>query len=160
MKICPECQTKFEDGNFCPNCGKYVPKEKKIIVKAVSEDKKVCEDDIKHNLPSVSKGKAPDDNKDTAIHDDKIKNGFSSDINFEKRETPSTWSFVFTIFISFIPVVGFFYLLFLAFGVSKYPSKVHFARAVFIFLFIVAVLASIIWIIFGRKLDFLIRFIL
>ena len=60
----------------------------------------------------------------------------------EHVNTPTTWSFVLSLFLFSVPVIGLIYMIVLAFGGTKYPAKKHLARAVFLYSFIVLVLVS------------------
>ena len=127
MRKCPDCGFEFDDEkSFCPSCGKYMPK-------------------IKNPYPSA----ADDLTEAPAVPEQPA--GFSEEgagavpqpsQSLEHAKEPSTWSFVLTIFLLSVPVVSLIYAAVLAFGGTKYPSKKHLARAIFLFNFILLVLIS------------------
>lgn len=163
MKTCPECQCEFESGNFCPRCGKYVPEKTKAEKAApqpqaeepaaveVNEEKHEARPAAEPVQPTVV---APPEREYAGPADrpEPVENGFDAKPSAprKKARTPSTWSWVLTFMICCIPVVGLIYLICLAFGFTEYPSKSHFARALFIWLFIIAVIASIVWIVYSQ----------
>ena len=67
--------------------------------------------------------------------------------NKKDLSTPPVWSFVLTLFLCSIPVVGLIHLIVLAFGGTKYEAKKNYARAVFLYMFIMAVVSSAITVI-------------
>ncbi len=61
----------------------------------------------------------------------------------EKNEVPSVPSFLFSLFLFSIPVVGLIYLVVLALGNTKYPAKTNLARGVLLFWLIICFLISL-----------------
>ena len=144
MKYCPECGFEFsDDENFCPKCGKYVPGKAKPVEK-ITEEPKETDDEIIERLLD----KAPEKAEESAPSGEKnFKEAFEENISsekpFEDLSTPSVWSFVLTLFLCSIPFVGFIYLLVLAFGGTKYRAKKNYARATFLYAFLIAVAVSL-----------------
>lgn len=68
---------------------------------------------------------------------------------FPERPDESVGSWMLTLFVAGIPVVGFIYLLVLAFGSGSAPSKRNFARALFIWQIIGVVATILIFVLFG-----------
>ena len=64
----------------------------------------------------------------------------------------SVGSWMLTLFVCGIPVIGVIYLLVLAFGSSAAPSKRNFARAMFIWQIIGVVATILIFVLFGGAL--------
>ena len=72
--------------------------------------------------------------------------------NFPEHPDDSVGGWMLTLFLAGIPLVGFIYLLVLAFGSSGSPSKRNFARALFIWQIIGVVLTTLMIIVFGGAL--------
>lgn len=68
---------------------------------------------------------------------------------FPERPDESVGSWMLTLLLCGIPLVGFIYLLVLAFGSSAAPSKRNFARAVFVWQIIALVASVILYVLFG-----------
>ena len=64
----------------------------------------------------------------------------------------SVGSWMLTLFVCGIPVIGVIYLLVLAFGSSAAPSKRNFARAVFAWAIIGLVATVILYVLFGAAI--------
>lgn len=143
MRKCPDCGFEFDDEkSFCPSCGKYMPriknpypieKESTAPVPPAAEQAEgsVASEDIFEPEQPAAK---PENRM-----------SITSDVpqrNFEHADEPSTWSFVLTIFLLSIPVLGLIYAIVLALGGTKYKAKKHLARAIFLYSFILLVLAS------------------
>ena len=64
----------------------------------------------------------------------------------------SVGSWMLTLFVASIPLVGFIYLLVLAFGSGAAPSKRNFARAVFAWAIIGLVATVILYVLFGAAI--------
>ncbi len=140
MRKCPDCGFEFDDEkSFCPSCGKYMPR-------------------IKNPYPS---GEDKTEEEQSAPFAEAPEQGFSSDTAEKAAEekadlfeeapafsaeepvkTPSTWSFVLSLFLLSLPVIGLIYAVVLAFGGTKYPAKKYLARAIFLYGFIALVLTS------------------
>lgn len=144
MKNCPECGFEFSDEeNFCPKCGKYVPGKSKPVEKIPEEPKETSDEFIEKLLdkvPEKAEENAPSDEKN---FDEAFRENISANKPFEDLSTPPVWSFVLTLFMCSIPFVGFIYLLVLAFGGTKYRAKKNYARAVFLYAFLIAVAVSL-----------------
>ncbi len=142
MRKCPDCGFEFDDEkSFCPSCGKYMPKIKNPYPSAA--------DDLTEAPAVPEQPAAPEAPED--IFEAEQPAGFSEEgagaapqpsQSLEHAKEPSTWSFVLTIFLLSVPVVSLIYAAVLAFGGTKYPSKKHLARAIFLFNFILLVLIS------------------
>lgn len=135
MRRCTECGKEFEGaGSFCPNCGKYLPFSETAPVETAMDNQVNCDDipEIPPYVPNQNGFGTP--------------SGFvppeSSKAEFESCVTPSTGSFVLSLFLSAIPIVGFIYILCLAFGATKYKAKKNLARALFIWTFVCLVIES------------------
>lgn len=72
--------------------------------------------------------------------------------NFPEHPDDSVGGWMLTLFITTIPLVGFIYLLVLAFSSGGSPSKRNFARALFIWQIIGAVVTIILFVIFGTAI--------
>ena len=68
---------------------------------------------------------------------------------FPERPDESVGSWMLTLFVCGIPVIGVIYLLVLAFGSSAAPSKRNFARAMFIWQIIGVVATILVFLLFG-----------
>lgn len=68
---------------------------------------------------------------------------------FPEHPDDSVGSWMLTLFVAGIPVVGFIYMLVLAFGSGAAPSKRNFARAMFIWQIIGIVAAILVLLLFG-----------
>lgn len=68
---------------------------------------------------------------------------------FPERPDESVGSWMLTLFVCGIPVIGVIYLLVLAFGSGAAPSKRNFARAMFIWQIIGIVATILIFALFG-----------
>ena len=68
---------------------------------------------------------------------------------FPERPDESVGSWMLTLFVAGIPVVGFIYMLVLAFGSGAAPPKRNFARAMFIWQIIGIVAAILVLLLFG-----------
>lgn len=152
MKNCPECGFEFPDEeNFCPKCGKYFPSRMKYAEKAEEKPKETEEKPKETSEEFIEKllTKLPEKEEETVPPEE---NGFerafsenlSANSSFEDLSTPSVWSFVLTFFLCSIPFVGFVYLIVLAFGGTKYRAKKNYARAIFLYAFLIAVAVSLI----------------
>ena len=71
---------------------------------------------------------------------------------FPERPDESVGSWMLTLLLCGIPLVGFIYLLVLAFGSSAAPSKRNFARAVFVWQIIALVASVILYFLFGAAI--------
>ena len=71
---------------------------------------------------------------------------------FPERPDESVGSWMLTLLVSGIPVIGVIYLLVLAFGSGGSPAKRNFARAAFLWQIIIFVLVIVFWVIFGAAL--------
>ncbi len=144
MKYCPECGFEFsDDENFCPKCGKYVPGRAKPV-EEIPKEPEENNDEIIEKLFD----KAPEETGESTPCGEKnfreaFKENISADKPFEDLSTPSVWSFVLTLFLCSIPFVGFIYLFVLAFGGTKYRAKKNYARAIFLYAFLIAVAVSL-----------------
>lgn len=144
MKNCPECGFEFSDEeNFCPKCGKYVPAKAKPVEKIPEEPDEAPNEVIEKLLD-----KMPEKTEENADSEEKgFKEAFEENISankpFEDLSTPSVWSFVLTLFLCSIPFLNFVYLIVLAFGGTKYKAKKNYARAIFLYAFLIAVAVSL-----------------
>ena len=151
MKNCPECGFEFPDEeNFCPKCGKYFPSRMKYSEKAEEKPQGTEEKPKETSEEFIEKllTKLPEKEEETAPSEEKgFKKAFSENLSanssFEDLSTPSVWSFVLTFFLCSIPFVGFVYLIVLAFGGTKYRAKKNYARAIFLYAFLIAVAVSL-----------------
>ena len=64
----------------------------------------------------------------------------------------SVGSWMLTLFVAGIPLVGFIYMLVLAFGSGGSPAKRNFARAMFIWQIIGVVVTIIVLVVFGASI--------
>ena len=71
---------------------------------------------------------------------------------FPERPDESVGSWMLTLFVSGIPVIGVIYLLVLAFGSGAAPSKRNYARAVFAWAIIALVATIILYVLFGAAI--------
>ena len=71
---------------------------------------------------------------------------------FPEHPDDSVGSWMLTLFVCGIPVIGVIYLLVLAFGSSASPSKRNFARAMFIWQIIGIVATILMFVLFGSAL--------
>ena len=71
---------------------------------------------------------------------------------FPERPDESVGSWMLTLFVSGIPLVGFVYLLVLALGSGGSPAKRNFARAMFIWQIIGIVATILMFVLFGSAL--------
>lgn len=71
---------------------------------------------------------------------------------FPERPDESVGSWMLTLFVSGIPIIGVIYLLVLAFGSGSAPSKRNFARAMFIWQIIGIVATILMFVLFGSAL--------
>ena len=71
---------------------------------------------------------------------------------FPERPDESVGSWMLTLLLCGIPVVGFIYLLVLAFGSGAAPSKRNYARAVFAWAIIALVATVILYVLFGAAI--------
>ena len=71
---------------------------------------------------------------------------------FPERPDESVGSWMLTLLVCGIPVIGFIYLLVLAFGSGATPSKRNFARAVFAWEIIALVATVILYVLFGAAI--------
>ena len=71
---------------------------------------------------------------------------------FPERPDESVGSWMLTLLVCGIPVIGFIYLLVLAFGYGAAPSKRNFARAVFAWEIIALVATVILYVLFGAAI--------
>lgn len=65
------------------------------------------------------------------------------------EDADSLGSWILAVFLTFIPVVGFIYLLFLAFGQTASPARKNWARATFFWQIIAYVLAIVLLVVVG-----------
>lgn len=143
MRKCPDCSFEFDDDkSFCPSCGKYMPR---INNPYPSAEGNTANAKVPPEQPAAQE--APEDIFEAENVDEHAENRMSMPVetpaqNFEHEDAPSTWSFVLTIFLLSIPVLGFIYAIVLAFGGTKYEAKKHLARAIFLYNFILLVLIS------------------
>lgn len=68
---------------------------------------------------------------------------------FPERPDESVGSWMVTLLLANIPVVGFIYLLVLALGSGASPSKRNFARALFLWQIIAVIAVIVLYVIFG-----------
>ena len=68
---------------------------------------------------------------------------------FPERPDESVGSWMLTLFVSGIPVIGVIYLLVLAFGSGAAPSKRNYARAMFIWQIIGIIALVLMFVLFG-----------
>lgn len=161
--LCPECGHEITDGKFCPVCGKYMPSYSVETVSAPAGDEPLPEEtetaevseeagtyitDCSENADSLPKAVSPDTKGEYADY-----GAFRAECAAQPcgDRTPSVWSFILTFIIGLIPVVGLIYFICLAFGITDYPAKKNLARAMFLFIFIVAVISSIVWLIYANS---------
>ena len=71
---------------------------------------------------------------------------------FPEHPDDSVGAWMLTLFVAGIPVIGFIYLLVLAFGSGAAPSKRNFARAVFAWAIIALVATIILYVLFGAAI--------
>ena len=71
---------------------------------------------------------------------------------FPEHPDDSVGSWMLTLFVAGIPVVGFIYLLVLALGSGGSPAKRNFARAMFIWQIIGVVVTIIVLVVFGASI--------
>lgn len=71
---------------------------------------------------------------------------------FPERPDESVGSWMLTLFVSGIPIIGFVYLLVLALGSGGSPAKRNFARAMFIWQIIGIVATILMFVLFGSAL--------
>lgn len=71
---------------------------------------------------------------------------------FPERPDESVGSWMLTLLVSGIPVIGVIYLLVLAFGSGAAPSKRNYARAVFAWAIIALVATVILYVLFGAAI--------
>lgn len=71
---------------------------------------------------------------------------------FPERPDESVGSWMLTLFVCGIPLIGFVYLLVLAFGSGASPSKRNFARAVFAWEIIAIVVTALLYLLFGAAI--------
>ena len=71
---------------------------------------------------------------------------------FPERPDESVGSWMLTLLVSSIPVIGVIYLLVLAFGSGSAPSKRNYARAVFAWAIIGLVATVILYVLFGAAI--------
>ncbi len=143
MRKCPDCGFEFDDDkSFCPSCGKYMPRIKNPYPAADEntanvppEPQQPAEPDAAEDIFEPAEPDAEPENRMSITSD-------APQQNFEHADEPSTWSFVLTIFLLSIPVIGLIYAIALACGGTKYEAKKHLARAVFLYNFILLVLVS------------------
>jgi len=68
---------------------------------------------------------------------------------FPERPDESVGSWMITLLLANIPVIGFIYLLVLALGSGASPSKRNFARALFLWQIIAVIAVIVLYVIFG-----------
>ena len=71
---------------------------------------------------------------------------------FPERPDESVGSWMLTLLLCGIPVIGFIYLLVLAFGSGAAPSKRNFARPVFAWEIIALIATIILYVLFGAAI--------
>ena len=71
---------------------------------------------------------------------------------FPERPDESVGSWMLTLLLCGIPVIGFIYLLVLAFGSGAAPSKRNFARDVFAWEIIALIATIILYVLFGAAI--------
>ena len=71
---------------------------------------------------------------------------------FPERPDESVGSWMLTLFVAGIPLVGFIYLLVLALGSGSSPAKRNFARAMFIWQIIGIVATILMFVLFGSAM--------
>ena len=71
---------------------------------------------------------------------------------FPERPDESVGSWMLTLFVSGIPIIGVIYLLVLAFGSGSAPSKRNYARAVFAWAIIGLVATVILYVLVGAAI--------
>ena len=71
---------------------------------------------------------------------------------FPERPDESVGSWMLTLLLCGIPVIGFIYLLVLAFGSGSAPSKRNYARAVFAWEIIALIATIILYVLFGAAI--------
>ena len=143
MRKCSDCGFEFDDDkNFCPSCGKYMPKIKNPYpIADCSPDNAFIEQE-QQNIHEPAADIFGEE-KPAFLAEE----GAGADFEEPRQKpehvnTPTTWSFVLSLFLFSVPVIGLIYMIVLAFGGTKYPAKKHLARAVFLYSFIVLVLVS------------------
>ena len=133
MRKCPDCGFEFDDDkSFCPSCGKYMPKIKNPYPSA---------EDNSAKAPAAPE--QPAEEQPAAEPENCV--SMPSELpprSFEHADEPSTWSFMLTIFLLSLPVVGLIYAIALACGGTKYEAKKNLARGIFLYGFILLVLIS------------------
>ena len=143
MRKCPDCGFEFDDDkSFCPSCGKYMPRIKNPYPSAEDNSAKAPaapEQPAEHAAPEdIFEEEQPAAEPEKHV-------SMPSELpprSFEHADEPSTWSFVLTIFLLSLPVVGLIYAIALACGGTKYEAKKNLARGIFLYGFILLVLAS------------------
>lgn len=68
---------------------------------------------------------------------------------FPERPDESVGSWMITLLLANIPVIGFIYLLVLALGSGASPSKRNFARALFLWQIIAVIAVIVLYVVFG-----------
>lgn len=142
MKICPECQTEFkDDGNVCPNCGKFVPsfhsERPSGFTAVITGETETTEpnpaeepcletpetETAEESFPEIPEAEPMEG---TALATEEPAAG---SLPVPTVSTPSVGSFLLTFILCAIPVIGFFYFFALVFGKTNYPAKKNLARA-------------------------------
>lgn len=149
MRKCLDCGFEFDDDkSFCPSCGKYMPKIENPYENKFGRN-------TSDNCPPNSESdeelfeKSPDMEFEDEQSSDSELPPLSAAIPPAKPDvakpiehTPSVWSFVLSLFLLSVPMVGFIYAIVLAFGGTKYPAKRNFARGLFLYYFLALVVIS------------------
>lgn len=148
MRKCPDCGFEFDDDkSFCPSCGKYMPKIENPY------EPNFGKSDFAEVSPKsgVNKELIGTDTDNEFANEESAENELqpasaampaAAVSTAAPESTPSVWSFVLSLFLMGIPLVGLVYIIVLACGGTKYPVKKNFARALFLYYFLVLVIIS------------------
>lgn len=152
MRKCPDCGFEFDDDkSFCPSCGKYMPRIKNPYPSAeqsaFTEREEPAKSEPEKELlreeePAFERERSFSEPDEQMSFEHGALSTEQEALSTGRENAPSAWSFVLTIFLLSLPVVGLIYAIALACGGTKYEAKKSLARGIFLYGFILLVLIS------------------